>query len=615
MARHTACHRCKKARQCKVDHNGFPYCFKCYEDLPRSICTACSKGIRYTSAVAPELCYRCEKSSTWKGKTCQRCGRTATVGGLVKDGKVYCGSCRIHAQDMRHCHYCNRIRKYVFFRKSLGIDQPACTSCAHEHRPRCEVCNAPRLLIGIVEGRKACEACTQRGTLLDGTCSRCGKHDPAPDTPYCQGCQNLRLAHVIRRKAIATLSQAWVQDLFTAYTEDAGIQSTPGQVVTLIRRNLEGFQLIDRSLGNENELTVESVLRALATEGPDQRFRSVKQWLSAARGLDFNGEEALLIRHRYRVDRVLASSKAPWIRAELEAFYARLWQRRIKMLAANMTRGNSPLQLESILLAVKYASWLLDACLAVGVTSTQGINQTMLDAYVAEHEKTFHTLGAFIRYLNRSRQRFQPLELPPRRTARSTIHLRMTHDHRVHAVRQWLAATGNKDLRNACVALLCMFYLQKPATILALQRQHLRREGNVVSLDFGQGFEEMDPDIATVLIRWLDTWHHHSRFKEIAQNDFLFPGNRTTCGYSTAAFGNWLRKTNGISLHQLFATAVHGLIEAGLEDLSTMITVYAVRPSTAIRYWKDAGADVATFLYKEAIETMRENGDFDDLER
>lgn len=614
MARNTTCNRCKKLQHCKDDHDGFPYCNRCYEELSRTTCTVCSKGIRYTSTLAPEFCHRCAKSQRWKGKTCHRCSRTALVGGLVKDGYVYCGSCRVHVLDMQICPYCGCTSKYVFARRSLGLDLPACSSCARKHLPHCEVCNARRLLIGVVEGRRACAGCVQRGTLLDGICSRCEKYDTAPDTPYCQGCQNLRLAQIVRRNAMATLKQPWVQSLFATYTEDAGIQTIPGQIVTLMRRNVEGFQLLDRSLSSEAELTVESVLQAFAAEAPSQRFRSIKQWLGAARGLDFNGEEALLIRHRQRVNRVLASSKNAWIRTELELFYARIWQRRTKMLAAKMSRGSSPMTLESILLAIKYAAWLLDACHVAGATSAQSITQTMLDTYVAEHERTFHTLGAFIRHLNRSQRRFQPLELPPRRRARSTIHLRMTHVQRVDAVRHWLAASGNVDLRNASVALLCMFYLQKPGTVLALRRQHLRRDGDSVSLDFGQGFEEIDPDIATVLTRWLDAWHHHSRFKAIAKNDFLFPGNRTTCAYSTTAFGTWLRKTNGINLPQLFATAVHGLIEAGLEDLSTMSRVYGVRPSTAIRYWKDAGADVATFLYKEAIETMRENGDFDDLE-
>lgn len=522
---------------------------------------------------------------------------------------MYCGSCRVHTQDMRPCHYCGRTCKYVSVRKSLGLDQPACKACAHKHMPRCEVCLAPRVLVGVVGGRKSCETCTSRGTLLDGHCSRCGKHDVAANTPYCRGCQNLRLAEVVRRNAVASLRQEWVKHLFASYTEDAGIQTTPGQIVTLIRRNLDGFQLLDRSLDNVDELTVESVLRAFST-APSQRFRSIKQWLSAARGLDFDGEEALLIRHRQRVERVLAGSAAVWIRTGLESFYGRLWQQRAKMLAANATRGGSPLTLDSILLAMKNASWLLEACLAQGATATQGITQTMVDAYVAEHERTFHTLGAFIRHLNRTHKQFQPLELPPRRAARSTIHLRMTHDQRIKAVRQWLVARSSKDLRNACVALLCMFYLQKPATVLAMRRQHLRRQGDIVALDFGQGFEEIDPDISAVLIRWLDAWHHHSRFKAIARNDFLFPGNRATCGYSPAAFGAWLRKTHDISLPQLYATALHGLIEAGLEDLSTLTRVYGVRPSTAIRYWRDAGADLTTFLYKEAIEAMRENGDF-----
>ena len=154
-----------------------------------------------------------------------------------------------------------------------------------------------------------------------------------------------------------------------------------------------------------------------------------------------------------------------------------------------------------------------------------------------------------------------------------------------------------------------MFYLQKPTKILGLRHENIRRDDGSLSLDFGHGWEEIDAEIAAVLVRWLDAWNHHSRFKEIAHNDFLFPGTRPNRGYSSVAFSNWLRSRHGIGNRQLFATSLHGLIEAGLNDPGAMVYQFGIRPGTAIRYWKDSGRDLGSFLFAEAVQTMRESGD------
>ncbi len=227
------------------------------------------------------------------------------------------------------------------------------------------------------------------------------------------------------------------------------------------------------------------VLEAMVGDTTNRRFRVIKHYLGATRGLDFDGEEARLFQHQQKLARVVATAAAPWIATELQAFHTSMLMRRQKMLDAGRTRGALPMTYDSLLLAIKYARWLLNASHELGATSSHSVTQTMVEAYVAAHPKTFQTLAAVVRYLNRNRQRFQPLELPTKAPVRSSIHLRVSHQQRSELVRTWLAANEGMTLRNSCVALLCMFYLQKPYQVLALRQRDLQRDGASVSIDLG----------------------------------------------------------------------------------------------------------------------------------
>lgn len=433
----------------------------------------------------------------------------------------------------------------------------------------------------------------------------------APDTHRCLGCANLRHALALKRHIAEGLQHDWSRQLFHDFVRDVGIERIPGSVIVLMKRNLEGFQRLDQTLSGPESLTVTSVLTVFADDTTNRRFRVIKHWLGATYGLDFNGEEAELFWHRQKLERLRASIETPWILTELDRFYAVLTAGRMRLLAARRTRGHIPLTWKSLLLATKYAAWFMQHCARNGAESPLSITQSMVEAYAVERVKCFHGVSAFIRHLNRHHHRFQRLTLPERHRARSTIQLRLTSEKRMEIVQSWLAAREGMPLRNACIALLCMFYLQRPARILALRRHHLRRNESNIALDFGQGFEDIDPEIAVTVCRWLDAWHHHSRFSHVANNDFLFPGTRPNRGYSSQAFSIWLKAEHGIRSRQLFATAVHGLIEAGLKDPSALVQLYGIPLGTAIKYWQDAGADLTTFLFSESTQAMRSNGDFD----
>jgi hypothetical protein len=400
-----------------------------------------------------------------------------------------------------------------------------------------------------------------------------------------------------------------LRDLFLQFGEHAGLRKNPVNAANTMKRNIPGVQKLDSVITNPGDFNVFSVLDALFNERNAVGFPTLRNFLAATYGLEFSSSEAIDHLTARRIDRTCEASSRPWIRSELIAFHCKLIAERDRRLEAGIRRCNVPIKLVSVLSCVIQAREMLEHSERLGATSTLSITQSMLDSHVARSPKTFHSVGRFIRHLNEGKSRFSPLRLPKRSGKRSSVHLRISSDTRARVVGSWLSATEPKELRNASVALLCLFYLQRPSQVLSMRRHNVRRDGESVFVDFGRGWEHIDPEIARVLSAWLDAWHHHSRFKDIVHTEFMFPGVRPDSGYSVHSFAIWLRGRHGITCNQLFATAIHGLIDAGLKDPGALVYQLGLNPDTAIRYWKDSGRDLSSFLFAESIQTMRENGD------
>lgn len=603
------CHGCGRVTSCDRNSEGQSYCGKCYQNLTNSSCTVCGRGIRHSSQTAPELCYRCKLADPWKGKPCSRCGQIASPHGAYRDGLVFCGRCMHHAQPKRQCHYCGGESRFIHRDAVAGLDHPACPTCRSRSTPKCQVCRRRRQLVGEVDGLKACRPCVERGSTLSGICDRCGKQDLTPNTPQCGGCRSLNSARSARKRALDSLTQEWVKNLFSTYCEAINLEENPGGAYTLIERNLLAFKKIDAHLESLEQLTVVGVLSALYQDGtPRRTFRSVVYWLSASRTMDFEGADANEWWHERAVGQLIGTAGQDWIKNELISFRSSLLSSRERRLSSGVKRGSVPIQFSSILLALKYARWFLTHAHEIGATSCASISQSMLDDYVSHNTRVFHALGSFVRHLNKNKLRFAKLKLPPRRPSRSSVQLVIPVERRVGAVRSWLDPSSPRELRNSCAALLCMFYLQRAATVLSLKRESIRRDGDMIAIDFGQGLEEIDQDISILLGRWLDEWHHGSRYRDIVNSDYVFPGVRPDRGYGVAPFSTWLVKNHGFGIRELHATAIHGLIEAGLTDPGALIYQFGIKPSTALRYWRDSGADLSTFVLSESIRSMRENG-------
>lgn len=610
--RHPApCSTCGRLMLGRTAFDQRHYCQKCYGLLEQADCSRCGGSIRFPTGLKPKLCSRCTKSLAWKGQTCVRCNRTIRKSGFHIDGRNYCANCSKYGREPIACSLgCGSVTHTAAPCPSLGFKSPICRRCLNKHMEYCRVCRQKRIIAGVLEGYPACKACLSRGTLLRGTCSTCGKVDDAPNTGRCLGCRSIQVAEASVRKLADALSQDWVKGLFLgyAYANPDLARTRPMQIYTLVKRNADAFLRIDQNIKSPGSLTAVNVLRAFGSDVSASRFKSVKNWLSASHGLDFHSDEVSWFYYKKRIKALKESIDQVWILESVRGFENHLLKRREQLIQYSLKGGRrKPTKADTILLAIRFSSSFLSYCASAGVTSINGVNQSHVDTYIARNQTQLNSLASFVKYLNRGTHRAFHLDVPTRRKRANMLSRTLSADAKKSLIHQLLACTSWSDTRNATAAVICLFYPVTAARVLSLKKESIQTIDGVIHVDFGSGPLPTDPPISTMISNWLTNWHWHSRMRNSVSSEFLFPGATPSKGYSVSAFRIWLSRL-GVTKTQLFATAVHGLISAGLSNPGMLVDLFGMSVDSAMRYWYDSCADAESHLNKSTIEAYREQG-------
>lgn len=605
------CNGCGRQVAARRISSGTLQCQRCIAKLPKSQCVSCRTSLVHLPGEAPECCNDCARRLAATGRPCNFCGTIVDERGVAFGDAAYCRTHKRHARPKRRCHYCGQEHTQINVSVAAGLAEPACPSCIRKHTPSCEVCKSKTAITGEVKGRAACTRCVERGTLLDGTCSKCGKHSKHPDTCHCPGCGYARLAkgRAVRLEIQATTD--WMRQLVAEYLSDNGLDRNPLVASQALVRNIEGFLLLEGALSGPDELTTLNVLKAFEVDTTRKRFRSIKNWLTVKKGLDFKSPGADWYWHERNVRERLESENEPWIQSALTRFKAILYQRRAKFVEANARTSVTPIAPKSIELALRYAQMFLRYCAARGITSMEGFGQAEVDAFASKHFKVYQALGSFISFANSTTHRLARMSLPVKSPARSSVHNVIESKKKIELVQSWFSAKTDVDLRNSVIALLSFFYLQRLPKLLSLKRDAIAiDEHGVMSIKFGAQHVDIDPRIAKEVLRWLDRWQGTGRFVTQENCDYLFPGVSPDIAYSRRSFSAWLKLKHATLARRIFATGVHGFIDEGLNDPGLLVYLFGLRVGTAVRYWKDSGRDWVTDGAAVYIEQLKEQGLF-----
>jgi hypothetical protein len=466
-------------------------------------------------------------------------------------------------------------------------------------------------MAGTVHGRPACAVCVEAGVLHDGLCSGCGQQSKFPNTRHCPGCgYNVQARRAIKRLE-DSIPESWCRDLFVGFMADSGAEVAPGPASVLAKRNIEGFHRLGTRLSSASELTATSVLTALGVDTSGKKYRALKSWLSKAHEINFSGNDASWHTHQSWVSRRLEAEPVEWIQNALRQFLVYLYRQRDKYLAAGYTRAPVAMALPSIQLAIKYGQWFMKVCAEEGAHSVLEITNRHVDIYSAKRPAAYQGICAFVRYLNQSSHRLGKLSVPINRRRPNSLRHVLDLATRRKFIQSCLAAEEGAALRNSAIALLSYFYIQHLDAVLSLRRENVERRADGLHINFGLGWHEIDPAIAQVVERWMTAWQAPSQFILAGDSDLIFPGLIPHQPYSRRSFSAWLKSTHGLLAREVYATAVHGFIDTGLSDPTVLVSCFGLTPVTAIRYWRDSGEDLGSYLYEETIGRMREEGYFD----
>ena len=589
---------------------GIQVCSKCLPGLPRSRCVDCGRRMVGTHDGRTLRCLKCRVKEPYVGLPCARCGDRVARNCVVFEEQLYCAGCSGYAREERPCSCCGRLFRKLQRSTLAGLDELACAGCIARHSPRCRICYRSRPVVGEVDGRDACSECLKRGAKKRLKCQSCGREEIWANTNICRGCTLNRRCRTNIQSIRASLRSDFVQELYDQFVLDSGLESNPKSCLQTVNRNINGFHLLEASIPSRECLTAPGVIEAL-WEGRDRKkFRGLRSWLGIRHGLDFSSEESEACRHRLRMRDVLASLEASWMEAVLEGYLAWLHRGRQKLKEHGLNRSNRPRALSSIEVSVKRAADFLSYLQSVGVSSELGINQANVDAYAAQKPKVVSALAAYIHYLNFHRNRLVKLKLEYAQHGKNTTVHVLPAKVRDHLAREWLQAEEERELRNSVVALLILFYARKSEVTLALHLDDVHVTDERVEIAFPQETVEIFEPIAGLVRRWLGLRRDLSRYREIGENNWLFPGLTADTALNKSTFRAWLKEEYQVLETQLFATAIHELIEGGLQHPGYLAIGLGLSESTAQKYWLDSGHAMMSFAGEEYVDMLREAGEF-----
>lgn len=230
----------------------------------------------------------------------------------------------------------------------------------------------------------------------------------------------------------------------------------------------------------------------------------------------------------------------------------------------------------------------------------RGLDQTTVDLFIREHRGQALNLRRFIRYLNSNEKLFVKLAAGYAPPMSQTFYL-LGEDTYRRLLRTWVN-TDDDNLRISLIGLFMLLYCQslKKTSEMRLDQITHDAKRKVYRVKFGKIPVELDPRVAQVLERWLDSRRALSSFDTTDENPYLFPGRRPGSHITTSGISYYLR-TTGVSVHELFATAVYKNFANGISSPKTLANSFGITRGTAMGYWWESNPSL-----RDDINRMRE---------
>jgi len=592
--------------------------------LPEPTCVRCARtGRPLTSSAAGGVCARCRRRQT--ATACARCGVVKPVVSRDPHGAALCAVCA--PRPRRECSMCGRAR--FIARRARGDDGDVCDVCYREPTATCGICGRRRPCHFAAQGQPVCLGCSPRRNLI---CVHCGHSRPPtaiwPEGPVCEACyrgalsrrgdcagchHQRRLLHPPGPAAALCADCAHVPGL--ARCASCGVEDRPYRHGNCVRCALK---ISTRALiGGTDQL--EAVYAAIVAA--PQPY-SAHNWLRSSAAAAILGEiaagvlplthEALdghprrrgadYLRHLLVANAVLPARHDALVR--LEAWVAtRLTevqdphQRRLlrsyatwRVLRRARRRGETSGPLRT---PTTHAKTNLNAAIAFMEFLEQrghdlaACTQTDIDAWLDEGPPCAPRVVDFIDWAatNKLIERFG-IPATPRRQGPT-----LDDETRWSILRRFLHDDGI-ELTDRVAGCLVLLYGQQLSRIVALTRDQITTNDNIVQLKLGTIHIEVPEPLAGLLTRLAREGRPYRGVGSPAATPWLFPGldpghplTAYRLGQRLGAYGLDPGPGRRSALTHLGARLPAAML-AGLLNLA---------PTTAVHWVRASGGDWTTY--------------------
>ncbi len=288
-----------------------------------------------------------------------------------------------------------------------------------------------------------------------------------------------------------------------------------------------------------------------------------------------------------------------WCRPVMDRFYAYLLDISVRYEKARRGKQKKRFVMHTLTTYVNAAKqfflWLPDE-----VHDIRAVTQEMMDQFTREKPGLIGSLYRLVRYLNQHEKLFKKLE-SSQQQGMSPSFLLLGNGTYKRLLRKWSDPTED-DVRMCLIGLFMLLCCQskKKVSEMKLEQIFFDDKKKIYSVRFGRTPVEMNDEVGIILARWLKERKSISRFDNLDDNPYLFPGRMPGEHFSTSGIDYYLRGER-VTSQALFATAVYKSFVNGVGSPKTLIESYGIARETAMKYWYEFDPTV-----RNDVNRMRE---------
>ena len=461
-----------------------------------------------------------------------------------------------------------------------GFTEQVCPRCRAKGHITCPCCGKHRRPEGLSKiGRIVCKKCVD----IDGDefiCPKCGQPGRRHSSKSCDTCYwKERLTKKVR-DATAMLNHQWTRDALNGFINELADRRGPFASAVRIERYFLFFAKLDAEYKAASELDMPSLARIFGAEGLRRHAVPYGYIVKTFCGHDAIDFRATLSAAKY--DATVEAAAGEWFGDVVAKYHGYRLELNGRYVERGWVGKRSRFTMATIKANLAAAVRFLQSLEKAGITTISQIEQHHLDRFLTEKPGYSGGIRSFVRYLNRKERLFRKIKvvsvkrnLPP-----GSFLPRERFDD---LLREWL----NPDdihLKEALICLMMLLYAQQPRRLLRLKMTDIMhgRDGSYRLL-FGPTEITLPPEISELMGRYLRNRRALATMEDDWESPWLFPGRSHGDHLNTASVSYYLKKA-GVSVNQLFSTAVYNAYASGLRHPKVLVRAFGITTFTAVKY-------------------------------